>query len=352
MFKPNVSILAFDDRKLFFIGVPVIALAIPFLFFSVQFSYYIKVAHIEYTESLVYTLVYWLFTRYLIIEARKRFPKYEKLWLRFSVILVLILVSVPAISFGVTGIIDFIKGKFGIADYICPTLLQGLSSTYVISITMLILYEAIYFFHKYNEATVEKEQIRQAHIQAQLDNLRNQINPHFLFNSLNTLMNLIPKDSERAMNYLCKLSKFYRYTVSNREKELVLLSTEIENVALFVDLLKERYHNAIKVSLPEEINSNAKILPLCLQLLIENAVKHNIVSHKMPLKIELKQTEDENRIEILNNIQKKIQEVSSTGMGLKNIKRRIAYYTDDDLRITESDHFFVVSVPLIYDKNK
>ena len=94
------------------------------------------------------------------------------------------------------------------------------------------------FFQKYKTAIVEKEQLRQAHIQSQLDNLRNQVNPHFLFNSLNTLMNLIPVDSKRAMNYLSKISKFYRYAVSNQEQSLVLLQTELKKCSIICRFIK------------------------------------------------------------------------------------------------------------------
>jgi LytS/YehU family sensor histidine kinase len=195
---------------------------------------------------------------------------------------------------------------------------------------------------------LEKEQIQRAHIQGQLDNLRNQINPHFLFNSMNTLMNLIPADPERAMNYLSKLSKFYRYTVSNQEQSLVPLQTELDNVRIYSELLRERFHQGIQVRMPVQVEGNPTILPLCLQLLIENAVKHNIVASKKPLTIDIQIIQNGKYIKVKNNIQRKIQEVSSTGMGIKNIKNRVSFFTEDPLIITEDDEFFAVSVPLIY----
>ncbi len=205
----------------------------------------------------------------------------------------------------------------------------------------------MYFLYKYKEAIVEKEQLKQAHTQSQLDNLRNQINPHFLFNSLNTLMNLIPMDSDRAMNYLSKLSKFYRYTVSNQEQTLVPLYTELENTKIYADLLHERFHNGIQIQFPDLKNTKVQILPLCLQLLIENAVKHNIVANKKPLTIQLELIENQTYIQVKNNIQKKIQPVSSTGMGLKNIKNRVAFFTDLPVIIEETETEFKVAIPLL-----
>ncbi len=348
MLKPNIPYLAFDDRPVMLIGIPILSLIIPFLFFGVDLATYLSVAHQEYFESLAYTTAYWLFNRYLILTLRKRFNSYNDAMKRFGIQLAIIVFAVPIISILVHTVIELVYSIFGLNDLLNPTLLQGFGSTYVLTFAVVMFYDAIYFFHKYKEAILEKDRIQMAHIQGQLDNLRNQINPHFLFNSLNTLMNLIPTDPNRAMNYLDKLSRFYRYTVSNQEQQLVLLSTELENVRIYVELLRERFHEGIQVSLPEKVTGSAQILPLCLQLLIENAVKHNIVSQKKPLRIEVEITEEGKAIQVKNNIQKKIREADSTGMGLKNIRSRIAFFTTSPLAVTEDDHHFAVSVPLIF----
>lgn len=147
------------------------------------------------------------------------------------------------------------------------------------------------------------------------------------------------------MNYLDKLSRFYRYTVSNQEQQLVPLETELENVTIYTDLLKERFHDGIQISLPEKSECEGQVLPLCLQLLIENAVKHNIVSKKKPLQIIVNSEED--YIWVENNIQKRIHQVKSTGMGLKNIRERIAFFSDQPLLVEENADAFKVGVPLI-----
>jgi two-component system LytT family sensor kinase len=348
MSKSNLQYLAFDDRKLILFGIPILTLAIPFLFWGLELDFYLSIAHVEFFEDIVYTAAYWFFNRYLIIWLRKRFGPYVLTYKRFVIQLLIILICSPIIGWIATIVTHSIYDITGLQDMFEPSHFQSGVATYFLTFFIATLYEAIYFFFKYNEAILEKEQIQRAHIQGQLDNLRNQINPHFLFNSMNTLMNLIPADPERAMNYLSKLSKFYRYTVSNQEQSLVPLQTELDNVRIYSELLRERFHQGIQVRMPVQVEGNPTILPLCLQLLIENAVKHNIVASKKPLTIDIQIIQNGKYIKVKNNIQRKIQEVSSTGMGIKNIKNRVSFFTEDPLIITEDDEFFAVSVPLIY----
>ncbi len=348
MLQPNIEYLAFDDRKLMLLGIPVLTFIIPLLFFGVDFQYYLSIAHTEFFEGLVYTTIYWLFNRQMVIRVRKRYGALSQTTKRLGLQLLIVLLTIPFIGWLITPFCHYIYDFIGLPDLFEPTIFKSIIATYFLTFALTTLYEAIYFFHKYNAAVVEKEQIQRAHLQGQLDNLRNQINPHFLFNSLNTLMNLIPMDSERAINYLSKLSKFYRYAVSNQDHPLVLLQTELDNVRIYADLLQERFHHGIDIRIPEAVPARARILPLCLQLLIENAVKHNIVANKKPLTIDISLVQDGRYIQVRNNIQKKIQEVGSTGMGLKNIRNRVAFFTQAPLLVEENDRRFSVSVPLIY----
>lgn len=348
MIKPNIPYLAFDDRLLMLLAIPMLALIIPFVFFGVSLQEYLRVAPQEYFESLIYTTAFWFFNRYLMIVLRRRFQAFEETMKRLAIQLAIIAVAVPAISVSLAIVLNAAYSILGTEDRIEPTLFQGLSSTYVLTFAIAMFYEAIYFFHKFREAIQEKDRIQMAHIQGQLDNLRNQINPHFLFNSLNTLMNLIPTDPNRAMNYLDKLSKFYRYAVSNHDEQLAPLPTELDNTRIYAALLQERFHDALRITLPGEAPGNARILPLSLQLLIENAVKHNVVSRKKPLHIEVQVAADGKAILVQNNIQKKIREDDSTGVGLKNIRSRMAFFTEAPLTVTEEDGRFTVAIPLIF----
>lgn len=348
MINPNIPYLAFDDRLLMLLAIPLLALIIPFVFFGVSLQEYLGAAPQEYIEGLSYTAAFWFFNRFLMIVLRRRFQAFEDTVKRLALQLAIIAVAVPVISVSMAMLFNAIYRAIGSEDLLEPTLFQGLSSTYVLTFAIAMFYEAIYFFHKFREAIQEKDRIQMAHIQGQLDNLRNQINPHFLFNSLNTLMNLIPTDPGRAMNYLDKLSKFYRYAVSNHDQQLAPLPTELDNTRIYAALLQERFHDGIRVDLPEAAPGNARILPLSLQLLIENAVKHNIVSRKKPLHIEVSIADGGKAVLVQNNIQKKIREDNSTGVGLKNIRSRMAFFTEAPLTVTEEDGRFTVAIPLIF----
>jgi len=124
--------------------------------------------------------------------------------------------------------------------------------TYFIAFGVLAIYESIYYFNKYIESVHQKKELEKAHVISQLQHLQQQLNPHFLFNSLNTLMSLIPMNPDRAMSYLGKLSLFYRYAVSNQESFLIPLKEELEHVRLYVDLLKERFGDSFFVRIGED----------------------------------------------------------------------------------------------------
>lgn len=347
LIQPNIQYLAFDDRKLLLYGIPLVAVVSPLIFFGLSFDEYIEAAHLEIPEGIIYTSVFWLYNRWLLITLRKRYDSLTHLVKRFSLQILIVMVSAPLLSATITFLLGKVYDVTPLQDFCDPTLSQGLAATYFLTFSVLLLYDAIYFFHKYKEAIMEKEWIKKAHIQSQLDNLRNQINPHFLFNSMNTLMNLIPEEGEKARNYLGKLSTFYRYAVSKQEEATVPLSMEFENAKIYIELLKERFADSLEISLPEQIPGKCHVLPLALQLLVENAIKHNIVSKSKPLEIDISISSDGKHLVVSNNLQRKIQPVESTGMGLENIKKRISFFTDELLIVSKSNHTFEVRLPLI-----
>ncbi len=347
LIRPNIQYLAFDDRKMILYGIPLVALASPLIFFGLSFEEYIEAAHLEVPEGIVYTSIFWFYNRWLLITLRKQYDSLTNLVKRFTLQAVIILVSAPIISAIVTFLLGLLYDVTPLEDFCDPTLSQGLAATYFLTFSCLLLYDTIYFFHKYKEAIMEKEWIKKAHVQSQLDNLRNQINPHFLFNSMNTLMNLIPEEGDRARSYLGKLSTFYRYAVSKQEEATVPLSMEFENAKIYIDLLKERFADSLDISLPEHVPGNCHVLPLALQLLVENAIKHNIVSKNKPLKIDISLSSEGKHLVVRNNLQRKIQPVESTGMGLENIKKRISFFTDELLIVSNNQDTFEVRLPLI-----
>jgi len=216
----------------------------------------------------------------------------------------------------------------------------------ILFIMALNLAELGFFLNdRYHRSVAEMERFRKESAEYQFEMLKLQLNPHFLFNSLNTLSSLIYEDAGKAAAFIRKLSDVYRYVLDNRNKELVTLQEEEAFISSFTFLLQIRFRDMIHFNF--EISQAAKskrLAPMTLQLLVENAVKHNVVSMKKPLTIIIFANED--YLKVSNNLQVK-EETGGTGVGLKNIASRYAFLTDRKVVIEKDDHHFTVKVPLI-----
>ena len=170
----------------------------------------------------------------------------------------------------------------------------------------------------------EKKELQSQTLQSELRFLKSQINPHFLFNSLNTLASIIPDDPERGVRFVTTLSKVYRYILDIKDQKLISLKKELEYLYSYTYLLKERFGENIhiKINVHEE-DHDKLIIPLSLQITFENAIKHNIITSSKPLHIEV-YLENENLV-VKNNLQKKSTVGTSTKMGLLNIKNRYKF---------------------------
>ena len=181
---------------------------------------------------------------------------------------------------------------------------------------------------------------------AKFETLKNQIDPHFLFNSLNVLTSLIGENPTQAEKFTTKLSKVYRYVLEQRNKELVPIQEELQFARTYMELLQMRFEDAVKFTIPTEIsNLDLKIVPLSLQLLLENAVKHNVVSSNKPLEINI--FEQDGFLQVQNTINPKEAIGKSTKVGLRNIADRYGLITDESVKITNNNKTFTVSLPLL-----
>jgi hypothetical protein len=206
---------------------------------------------------------------------------------------------------------------------------------------------AVFLLNRWRTGLAEVERFRKENAEFRFEALRAQINPHFLFNSLNTLSSLIYEDRDKAAGFIRHLSDVYRYVLENRNRETITLSEELTFIKAFVYLYQLRFDNKLTVSVAvEETLLQRLIAPMTLQLLIENAVKHNIVSTRKPLNIEI-YTDENHFLNVRNNLQKKQTEEVSTAMGLKNIVSRYGFLTRLPVEIKETDNEFIVKVPLI-----
>ena len=182
---------------------------------------------------------------------------------------------------------------------------------------------------------------------AKFESLKNQIDPHFLFNSLNVLTSLIGENPNQAEKFTTKLSKVYRYVLEQRNKDLVPITEELNFARTYMQLLRMRFEDAVEFHIPETVsNTELKIVPLSLQLLLENAVKHNVVSTSKPLVIRI--YESGNYLIVENNINPKEAIGKSTKVGLQNIADRYGLITERGVQIENNHKTFKVSLPLLY----
>lgn len=205
--------------------------------------------------------------------------------------------------------------------------------------------EGIFFFRQWKHSELEVERFKKESIRAQLESLKNQVNPHFLFNSLNTLSSLIDYDKEMSKEFVDNLSSVYRYVLQYKDEEVVPLRTELDFINAFTQLLKKRHGDRVAFHFNiAEGDLGKGIPPMTLQLLVENAVKHNIASRKKPLKVEIF-SQGENLV-VRNNLQRK-KSASSTGIGLANIRNRYRYLAEKSIKILEDENHFEVRIPTI-----
>jgi hypothetical protein len=231
---------------------------------------------------------------------------------------------------------------------ITPTQLYwAIVAGFVIDILFLAFNEGIYTFSKWKETIQEAEQLKKANLQTQFEGLKNQVNPHFLFNSINTLSSLIHEDKERAEKFIDEMSSVYRYLLRNNEEELVTLSTELKFIHSYFHLLKTRYGSGIEMKVNITKESEKYLLPpLTLQLLVENTVKHNNVLKEKPLLIEIDGSSNA-RLIVKNNLQKKTTAVYSSKIGLDNIREKFRLLNQPDIIIKETPTMFIVTLPLL-----
>jgi len=217
----------------------------------------------------------------------------------------------------------------------------------VVIISVLTVVElSIYLLEKWRFSLAELERFKKENAEFQFESLRSQVNPHFLFNSLNTLSSLIYNDREKAEIFIRELSDVYRYILENRGSELVLFERELKIARSYLFLLGLRFEKNLMVEWQIEKKAESKLIaPLTLQLLIENAVKHNVISRKMPLTLKIEANED--KLTVRNNLQRKEIKEYSSKLGLKNIQSRYSFLTSGIVDIYETDSEFVVKIPLI-----
>ncbi|MFK7787704.1 MAG: sensor histidine kinase [Crocinitomicaceae bacterium] len=222
--------------------------------------------------------------------------------------------------------------------------IYALTSEFIIGLLIYLIALVRYFMRDLKKYYVKAVETESQLAKYQYDTLKNQLNPHFLFNSLNTLSGLIYMDVDKADEFIHRLSKLYRYVLDMQKEEVVPVQAEMELVNDFLYLNNIRFNNQIETSISLD-NSNGFIAPMALQLLIENAIKHNKISDASPLKVEI--NEENGYILVRNNIQLKQEKEPSHELGLNNLHERYATLTDQKVVVQETKEYFLVRVPIL-----
>ena len=318
--------------------------------------------------SVATIVVFWHVNRFLILNIRARFPERRQRWTRWVLTFGLGIPASALVLWGMTllryqVLEGSVEGFFTQNIHASVTvngtqlrfmpfglnLFQGafdFTFFFVFYEILFITRESLLVRQRLAQAEKEKESLRAATLHSQLEALKQQVNPHFLFNSLNVLDSLIEEDPPRARVFLEELSTVYRYLLRANDHSLTPLSAELQFIESYYHLLKTRHGEGLRLDLRvQNGHETHQLPPLTLQLLVENAVKHNVILPEQPLTIEIF-TQGES-LTVRNNLQRKRSRVASNGVGLTNILTQYQMLGQAMPLVTESDAHFTVTVPLV-----
>lgn len=225
------------------------------------------------------------------------------------------------------------------------SLSQSVYYTIIITLIISLFLHGRAFLLNWRKTNIDAERLQKENMAAKYESLKNQVNPHFLFNSFNALSDLVYEDPDKAVKFIKQLSEVYRYVLDTRDREVVELTEELQFLQSYIYLQKIRFAEKlhIEIDLPD---TTGKIAPLALQILVENAIKHNIVSEDDPLKVKL--YFDNGYLVVENNLQKKSIPVEpSAGVGLENICKRYEFLSNKKVEVSEDTDRFLVRLPLL-----
>jgi sensor histidine kinase YesM len=299
---------------------------------------------LPWADMLVKTFIGWETLRQVVLRIRGRYPGLNQTKPRIAwTVLAALLVSFLLLQLYTLHILwmtNWVR-RFSLLVYASNTVLGMLFTLIAVGI-----YEAVYLYREWRRKTAEAATLRREHVERQLDLLKSQINPHFLFNSFNVLASLIQTDPKRAVAFLDELSSVYRYLLRANRADYSTLADELAFIQAYFVLLQTRFAEGISLTIDVPDHYIDKQLPtLTLQLLVENAVKHNIVSVSRPLRIQIRVADG--RLVVENNLQKKRLAVTSGKVGLSNIAAKYALRGPYSITVEDTDGRFRLTLPLL-----
>lgn len=332
----------------FFVIMPLLDMAINYFMFGRRILYENDIWLYSFPIIFAIVFVSWFIRTTIMHWLRIKLVSFA-LTVQRLVLLVIVQVTVVSLTtsfvFGGYDLLHFLDYQFSWAGY---------TAAFVLNITVALIactfWEADYTFKKWKESVAQKEQLEQLTIKHEFETLKSQVNPHFLFNCFNTLSSLISEDKKSAEKFLNELSKVYRYLLRSNEDGLSTLENELKFIQSYFELLKTRYGSALTMQIEVDKKYLPYLLPsLSLQLLVENAVKHNMVSRQSPLVIEIFTTAGHKLI-VNNNIQPKPVKAPSNKVGLENIRSKYKLLNQNGFQVMEDHKGFCVVLPLVWNK--
>lgn len=337
-----------DIGNAVFVGTLIYLVILVILYFTGRFErgFSLQMAWTEYYENMIFSIILYLANvnvwRYFASRFGGNFRSAKRLAIgltgNFVISVIGIFVSRLILKVGLHNVpfTEFLMNENPAHYYI----------SLIIAAVVLAIFYGFYYYRYRQETKVKEQKIIAGTASAKFDALKNQLDPHFLFNSLNVLTSLIEEDPQQAQKFTTSLSKVYRYVLEQKNKDLISVNEELQFAKTYVQLLKMRFEDSIVFEIPEESKDpEAKIVPLSLQLLLENAVKHNVVTSDRPLHIKV--YEENGTLVVSNNFQEKQVVKKSTGVGLQNIKQRYGILTDRTVQVERSTSDFSVRLPIL-----
>ena len=342
--------IGFDDRLLLLVMIPFIAFIIPIVFSGLRFN---RAPYYEpkiFVTTLISTALIWFGNRFILVLARRRYPQFSmvkrRLLVQSLVMLVFTLAATNILGYFLKDYCNLYDTHGNIIRSASDVIINANNAAIFCSLTVVAIYESFYFSNELRKSVEEKEMLKRESLKAQIDALKTQVNPHFLFNNLNTLCAIIPDNPQQAIDFVQQLSKVYRHILEVRDETSIPVKDELDVLKAYAFLLKTRFGSNIEIEIDvPDSKLNNKIVPLSLQLLMENAIKHNIISMEKPLSIRVF-TEDGNLV-VSNNLQVKNQVIENTGIGLDNIRNRYKLLGDKTVKVVSDHNSFNVYIPMI-----
>ncbi len=338
--KKNITLIAFTGSLIFSILFSVIFKWIqtgnPFKAETIMFGSIIFL-NIIITGSVGYNIL-GRFSQKSTIQTRKQIiPAF------LIFVLIALIVSLSTISLGVY--LYYLAKDLNTSNFLKHLFTIELSSAIKQFVVWILLASAFFFYTIWRKAIVREQQLREENLKYKYRNLKSQVNPHFLFNSLNTLSEIVYDDAKKADSFIQKLSGIYRYILDNEETDLIPLKEELDFVEQYFNLQKERDNGKISLKIDIQNKDRYKIIPVSLQLLVENALKHNAISMEKPLEIRIYNTDE--YVIVSNTLQRKSIIENSTQTGLSNLRDRVKLIMGKEIIVEEENNRFNVKLPVV-----